>query len=404
MRTRSPGRYLLPLFALLLALVAPVAALRFIAFLIFFVTGGAFAYGLLVPRMIRSRRLDPEIRGSRQEPLRERIWIENSLPFPLPRIVVAESTGRLHCDRPVNELILPASGGTELAMTMRSERRGEYHYGPLELRGRDPFGLYPWSRLETAGGRAVVYPRLYSLLLENRRGSVGGSIPTGNPAFEDVTRFRSLREYASGDDPKRVNWKASAKAGKLFTTVYERTLSVSVRILLDLMSDDYPPRRREQLIERAVEVAAALVVSYARIDQRIGLVVAGGLPGVDEPPRGREAAQAQASPFLVFRELAGRSHSERLLEALSRAEPRNGRVGYSEMVYAAGRSLPSDLRMIVIAPMPNERQLDELRLIASRHLQMELFEVPTEGSDPELIRGVVPSRRITEAGEELLEQ
>lgn len=387
--------------SLLLALSAPVETIRFIAFLLFFLVACAFLYDLLIPRMIRVRRLDPEIRGARQESLPARIVVENHLPFPVSRVVVSESPRQLYCEQATRELILPPSGGIQLSMVMRGERRGEYRYGPLRLHGSDPFALFTWEHVDRAGARAVVYPRIFPIGLENRQGSVGGSIPTSNPAYEDVTRFRSLREYTTGDDPKRVNWKASAKSGKLFTTEYERTLSVGVRVVLNLSRDDYPPRRRDQFVERAVEVAAALVFSYTRLGQRIGLVAAAELQETEQPTR---VAQAAVAPLIIYGESAGRHHSERLLEVLSRVEPRDGSADYLSMFYSSARGVPADLRLLLVAPRPSERQIEQLRTIRAGRLRFELFEIPTEESAADELAGVVTVRRVSESGESILER
>lgn len=393
------ARYAVLVISLLLALSAPVETIRFIAYLLFLLIACSLLYDLLTPRMIRVRRLDPEIRGARQESVPVRLVVENRLPFPLSRIVMSESPRQLYCEQPTRELILPPSGGIELTMKMRGERRGEYLYGPLRLHGSDPFALFAWEHVDSAGARAVIYPRIFPISLEDRQGSVGGSIPTSNPAYEDVTRFRSLREYATGDDPKRVNWKASAKAGKLFTTEYERTLSVGVRVILNLSSDDYPPRRRDQFVERAVEVAAALVFSYTRLGQRIGLIAAAELPeGADG---GRRAAQAAATPLIIYGESAGHHHSERLLEVLSRVEPRAGSADYLSMFYSS-RGLPADLRFLLVAPKPNARQVDQLRTIRAGRLRVELFEVPTGESAADELAGVLAVRRVSESGEDIL--
>ena len=107
---------------------------------------------------------------------------------------------------------------------------------------------------------------------QTNEGLPAGSIRVDNPVYEDVTRYRSLREYLPGDSLRRVNWKASAKTGQLFVMDYLPLLHAPVLILLNLNSGDYPIRHRYHRIERAATLAASLVVHFLSLRQEIGLI------------------------------------------------------------------------------------------------------------------------------------
>ncbi|MFM8482789.1 MAG: DUF58 domain-containing protein, partial [Actinomycetota bacterium] len=69
--------------------------------------------------------------------------------------------------------------------------------------------------------------------------------------------FRSLREYVTGDDLRRINWKASARRDQLTLNEYEARAPIVVHVLLDRERDAFT----DAGFERAVSVAASFVGS-----------------------------------------------------------------------------------------------------------------------------------------------
>lgn len=398
------GRWFVIIVSLLLALCAPLASLRFIGFLICALVVVAMLYNKLVRSSLSVRRLDPEVRGTRLQPMDSRVALRNRLPIPVPRVVVAETVGRLHCESATREVGLPAAEELKLSFPLWSERRGEHRYGPLRLAGSDPFAFFEWTLEESSPGGAVVYPRIYPVALLNDRGVAGGSLPTANPAYEDLTRFRSVREYVVGDELKRVNWKASAKTGRLYTTEYERTVTAGVRVVLDLMSDDFPTRRQEQLVERAVEVAAALVFAYARLGQPVGLIAAAA---VDEGSPSRAGAPRVSDPTapIVIGEESGWRHAERILETLARVRPTSGSLDYLRAAHGPTREAPSGLRLLLVGPTPTAEQTEQLRAVRAARLRAELFEIRTDDEAASLrtVDTIMTVHRVADFGERILE-
>lgn len=392
---KAPARYLLLALTLLLAFSVPLLSVRIVAFLLFFLLLLATIHNAVLPRMITVRRLDPELRAGRQQAMTARIAIHNRLPIPVPRLTLLESAGRLYCDNPSTELLLHPNGAASHSEVLRGERRGAYDYGPLRLRGCDPFGLFTWERVERETGRAIILPQVHSIRVEDRAGVAGGSLAAASQIYEDVTRFRSLREYSSGDDPKRVNWKASAKRGRLYTTEYERALTVSVTIVLNLMEGDYPTRRRDQSVERAVEVAAALLFHYSRLAQPIGLRAAASfsaaaISAADQSPAG--------GPSFTHR--TGWAHTQQLLDALARIDSQPGTADYLELVFGAMTGVPSGGRLALIGPAPTAEQTGQLRALRARRLRLDYYLVGAEESISSApLEGICPVHRVAASGD-----
>ena len=97
--------------------------------------------------------------------------------------------------------------------------------------------------------------------------------------YEDPFAFSSIREYQTTDPMKSVNWKATARAGKLMVNTYAAPVSEQIRILLDL--EDEGVRRQPEEIEQSISAAATLYALLAGKNQPVRLQV-GVRPAEDE--------------------------------------------------------------------------------------------------------------------------
>jgi hypothetical protein len=143
-------------------------------------------------------------------------------------------------------------------------------------------------------------------------------------AIESLTRnlaseleFRSLREYAPGDDARLVNWRASARRDSLVINEFESRSG----ILLDVFVDDASFSYSEESFENAIRVAASFVGSIPPVQESdLAVRLSFGLhadPGVfdaiiDETTR-REAMRSLALLATSDREPVPRSVGTRTL-------------------------------------------------------------------------------------------
>ncbi len=61
-----------------------------------------------------------------------------------------------------------------------------------------------------------------------------GAVLSRKRVCDDPFEFGGLREYSRGDPMKYINWKATARAGRLLTNLHESTLSQQVVIAIDM--------------------------------------------------------------------------------------------------------------------------------------------------------------------------
>jgi len=130
-------------------------------------------------------------------------------------------------------------------------------------------------------------PRLRQALLagrrEGRRG-VGATALRRSDGYE----FSELREYVEGDDPRRIDWAATARAGNLQTRVILEDRALLLAVALDASQSMFVGRRQSNY-DLACETAA-LWYGAATDDDRCARY--GAEPLVLRDVRGRAAARA----------------------------------------------------------------------------------------------------------------
>ena len=129
---------------------------------------------------------------------------------------------------------LPAQTAQEITYQVFPVQRGEYQWGDIQVRQQGPWGLAWRSWTIPAAQTIAVYPDLVAL----RSLSIKLAIQsTGNVRQRKRigigTEFAELREYAIGDDPRFIDWKATARRSTPLIRVLEPEREQSLIVLLD---------------------------------------------------------------------------------------------------------------------------------------------------------------------------
>jgi uncharacterized protein (DUF58 family) len=187
----------------------------------------------------------------------------------LPEILAREGAGVL-------EAVIPPGREERVEWRVRADRRGDAEYGDVHVRVLGPLGLAWRQRRAYRADPLRVLPgvlevRRYRLLgLHNRLREAG---------FRAIRQrgeggsFESLREYVRGDDPRIIDWKATAHRSKLIVRQYEAERRQNVVLLVDagrLMTEKVGDRER---IDYAL-TAALLLADVASVHgDLVGLLV-----------------------------------------------------------------------------------------------------------------------------------
>lgn len=122
----------------------------------------------------------------------------------------------------------------ELSYSVHPSQRGEYHWGDLQVRQLSPWRLawHDWKIPQQQ--KVAVYPDLMGLRSLSIRLTLqsSGSIRRAR-RLGIGTEFAELREYGIGDDPRFIDWKATARRGVPLVRVLEPEQEQTLIILLD---------------------------------------------------------------------------------------------------------------------------------------------------------------------------
>jgi uncharacterized protein (DUF58 family) len=390
---RAPKVHRWPLAALLIAAVLffPFRIVQFICLLYLAVLGASYAYSRATFALVRVRRRDYVLRAHRFEPTEISLTVENTSPLPLSYLTVLDSRGALF-SRESGKFVArmrPRERRT-FSYFIESQDRGEYLIGPVMLVGSDPLGFFPWRRTEKQAGKIIVYPETLPIRVPLSSGLPAGSIRTDNPVYEDVTHFRSLREYVPGDDARRINWKASAKTGQLHSMEYLPALFSPVLVLLNLNWEEFPLRFRSHWVERSAVTAASLVMHFVSLKQEVGLIVS----AVRKDGSAMPAARLGSAP----------GHATAIMEMLAYMEPARDAVDFVRQLSTSGMDIPAGTRIEVITPKLSDLQHALLRESRQKGMIVECFLVG--GDQPELRESLsreFPVHVVTDYGNELLD-
>ena len=213
-----------------------------------------------------SRRITPE-RANAHQPVTVMVTVTNRGRGPAPLLMLEDKlpfgmSGRARFA--INGI--EPGGSRETTYKIQAAARGRYPIGPLEVVVSDPFGL---ARMKTSGLEAstlLVYPRVEQLSLPRdmgeRRSSAASALrqPTG-PRGED---FYTIREYAEGDELRKIHWPSTAKRNKLMIRQEETPWHMRATVLLDDRRGVHEGEGIHSSFEQAIEGAASVVDLYHR--------------------------------------------------------------------------------------------------------------------------------------------
>lgn len=134
----------------------------------------------------------------------------------------------------VLQLALPAHTEEILTYTVTPTRRGTYAWGNLQVRQRGRWGLAWHDWVVPQSTSVAVYPDLMGLNALSIRLTLEASGNIRRVRRSGMgTEFSELRDYTMGDDPRLVDWKATARRNRLLIRVLEPEQEQTLIVLLD---------------------------------------------------------------------------------------------------------------------------------------------------------------------------
>ncbi len=182
----------------------------------------------------------------------------------------------LAASRAAEALALPPRGEIELSFQVVGRARGETALGDVALRVRTPLGLVARTLRYPRSERVVVAPSLagvrrFRWLAVHERLAAAG--------VRDARRrgegrsFARLRDYVVGDDPRHIDWKATARRGHPITREFTVEQSQTMYILVDAGRSMTQLAGAFPRFEYALSSALVLADVAVRAGDRVGAMV-----------------------------------------------------------------------------------------------------------------------------------
>ncbi|UBF26924.1 DUF58 domain-containing protein [Kovacikia minuta CCNUW1] len=129
---------------------------------------------------------------------------------------------------------LPAHQSETLTYTVFPSQRGEYGWGDIYVRQLGTWGL-AWHQWKVPQSQTVaVYPDLIGLRSLSIRLTLQTTGNIRRVRQQGMgTEFAELRDYIGGDDPRLVDWKATARRNRVLVRVLEPEQEQTLIVLLD---------------------------------------------------------------------------------------------------------------------------------------------------------------------------
>ncbi len=296
---------------------------------------------------------------SLSRPNKVELEIENH--SSLSRLVVVRDTIPHTMEPDLPELRLEVAGRSAVSAVYHvvPRERGNYQFGEIHFMVFGRLGLASRIVRKQCPTEVRVYPDISGL---NRLGfawrtgylrEVGRRL---SQFREEGTSFSGLRDYVKGDDYRIIDWKVTARRGKLISREYETEQSQQVLLCLDagrLMTTEVGQFSK---FDYAVNAAWALASVAVLRGDLVGLLVFADSVVYHLPPR-------RGKPQLL-----------KIIDALYRAQPRFLEPDYARAL--APLNLKRQRRSLIvffteILDLASSRQLQsQIVTLAPRHLPL----------------------------------
>jgi uncharacterized protein (DUF58 family) len=289
------------------------------------------------------------------EELRVVVTVENR-GGTLPLLGVAERMpdGTGEPDGKTGILEPLASGARrEFSYTLTAPR-GAYRFDGLDVTVWDRLGLSARREHLSSSDEVLVQPHVEpfeEIAIRPRRTRGYAGMVKANRGGSGLD-FYGCRAYVSGDEVRRINWRAYGRRGELVVNEYEQEQIADVTVILDARQRAHTQSGAEGTFPHAVRAAASLAAHFLARSNGVGLLIYGDflnwtLPGY------------------------GKIQRERILDALARACPGDKAV-FEDLYFIPTRLFPPQSQLVFVTPLVGEEDVEVIGVLRARGYEVLL--------------------------------
>jgi len=220
-------------------------------------------------------------------------------------------------------------------------KRGIHEFNWVELDYRDPFGLFYFKKRFDLYTEIIGVPIIEDVPTPySTRGTKVTVGPLPSPRVGEGVEFHAIREYQPGDPLKIINWKATARTGRIMANEYESERKVDVIFIVDASYTG------ELVFDDLIRAAASLMLNALNSGTSFGLLLAEDVP-------------------LWVRPDYGKRHFFRCIDFLSTAKPdKNNMIAY-QVEHLIRSRFPAKAQLVYFSPLLTEESREALRIMSS---------------------------------------
>lgn len=298
------------------------------------------------------------------------IQVYNPAPWPVTCVIKDDYPEGFSIDQREMTVTVPAGATETLVYHVRPHRRGRHFFDALHVRQRGPLGFLLQQQAISLPEEKRVYPRL-NQVRRVRRGvykkKLSATGPHSRQGLGRGSEFAHIREYVPDDEPRWINWTATARRGQLATNVYQPEQGQHVAILLDCGRIMGVRDGELTRLDRAVEAALAFAAIALERGDQVSLL----------------AFSSQVKRWIPPGK--GAPHLQRIIEAVYDLEPDYVESGYRIAMESLAFHHKRRTLVALFTDASNLTFADELiahiRILQRRHLIMTVTM-----EDPQLQR------------------
>jgi uncharacterized protein (DUF58 family) len=217
-----------------------------------------------------------------------RFVFRHNLPRNLDIELAPSAPDSFEIDGEITRLRVLSGAPAGIDRSASPSRLGDYSWPSLRTRVAGPLALAWWPRELICQRRVRVLPDLFRSNAQVKGLAASGA--KAGPLIGAGAEVLRLRDYRAGDPPRVIDWKATARAGRLISRDFAQDYRLQIVIVVDAGRASALRAGELDRFGHYVNVAARLAQHAALQDDLVGLVVYADRPlAALAPARGTEA-------------------------------------------------------------------------------------------------------------------
>lgn len=241
-------------------------------------------------------------------------------------------------------------------------QRGCYRLSSAALTSGDMLGLYKSSKQLTLSAELLVYPKPAALEpFELPSHSWQGDVTVRRWIVDDPFMIAGVREYRSGDPLKGINWKATARSGRL--QVQQHDYTAEHRLLVYFNVEDHEKMWNQvnnvELMEKGISYAAAF--AQLGIDRGMETGFGTNAYSIDEP---KEPVRVEP--------MSGQGQLELLLETMAKLIVARS-IPFDTFLEQEVERMVSGMDILIISPYVSDKMRIQIERLQSGGNAVDVF-------------------------------